>query len=148
MYKTIVQKLCFSTLHETKNQNFMNWLSPWHEVLSICETRKKTAELDTLTLSTFGNEIAKFGRDLLTSKPSFWEKKQQNSQNWRGCFSPIHESRKISKTGEWFRVCGFQNGCDKYQNAKGTNNHQTNKLKLVDEQLKHVYKCALPLTTT
>jgi hypothetical protein len=37
--------------------------------------KKKTAELDTLTLSTFGNEIGKFGRDLLTSKPSFWDKK-------------------------------------------------------------------------
>lgn len=41
IYKTIDQKPCFSTLHETKNQNFMNCFSPWHEVLSICETRKR-----------------------------------------------------------------------------------------------------------
>ncbi len=41
IYKTIDQKPCFSTLHETKNQNFMNCFSPWHEVLSIYETRKK-----------------------------------------------------------------------------------------------------------
>ncbi len=41
IYKTIDQKPCFSTLHETKNQNFMNCFSPWHEVLSICQTRRK-----------------------------------------------------------------------------------------------------------
>lgn len=41
IYKTMDQKPCFSTLHETKNQNFMNCFSPWHEVLSSCETRKK-----------------------------------------------------------------------------------------------------------
>jgi hypothetical protein len=41
IHKTIDQKPCFSTLHETKNQNFMNCFSPWHEVLSICQTRRK-----------------------------------------------------------------------------------------------------------
>jgi hypothetical protein len=51
---------------------------------------------------------------------------------------------KGEKSAEQGRVVyGFQNGCDKHQN-----NHQTNKLKLMHEQLKNVYKCPLPLTTT
>ncbi len=76
-------------------------------------------------------------------------KKQQNSRNWRGCFSLIHERRKISRTGEG--GLGFVASKMDATNTKmpmERTNHQTNKLKLVHEQLKNVYKCALPLTTT
>lgn len=75
-------------------------------------------------------------------------KKQQNSRNWRGCFSLIHERRKISRTGEG--GLGFVASKMDATNTKmpmERTNHQTNKLKLVHE-LKNVYKCAPPLTTT
>jgi hypothetical protein len=68
------------------------------KVSPFVKQEKKTAELDTLiTLSTFGNEIGKFGKDLLTSKPSFWEKKNNKILGIVEVAS-LHQFMKVEKS--------------------------------------------------
>jgi hypothetical protein len=84
----------FSTLHETKNQNFMNCFSPFVK-----------QEKDSRTGHPHINHIWKWDWKVWQRPPylktfTTGKKQQQNYWNWRGCFSPIHERRKLSRTGE------------------------------------------------
>lgn len=122
IYKTIVQKPCFSTLHETKNQNFMNCFSPWHEVLSICETRKRQQNWTPSHWPHLEMRLESLEETFLPQNLHSRKKKTTKFSELERLLLPNSWKEKNQKnSGGWFRVCGFQNGRDKHQNANGKN---------------------------